>query len=330
MLKFKRIKLTILLTVILSLLLSMPVLAQIEMRVATNHAGDTPATKGLYYFRDRIAELTEGEIQISVHTGGTLGTEVETMEQLQSGALELNRVCTAHLSVFNPLMDIFSIPFLFRDQEHYLNVIFGGIGRELAATCENSNFKFLVWIYAGSRSFFNNVRPINTPDDLEGLKIRVMASEIMLETIRTLGASPTATAYAEVYSALQTGIIDGAENSPPSVYDMSHYEVAKYYSLDEHMMIPDVIVMNLDEWNKLEPVHKAIFLRVSEETQQYILEEWMKVEEEALEKIKESGTEVNTITDENKLLFIEKVAPLHDKLRGTFAGYIDRMMSVAD
>jgi len=309
------------------LLLSMTCFAEMEFKVATNHAGNTPATKGLYYFADRIEELTDGEIKISVHTGGVLGTEVETMEQLTAGALELNRVCTAHLSVFNPLMDIFSIPYLFRNQEHYLNVIFGGVGRELAATCENSGMKFLVWIYAGARSFFNNVRPINTPDDLEGLKIRVMASDIMLKTISTLGGSPTAMTYSEVYSALQTGVIDGAENSPISMDDKSFYEVVKYFSLDEHMMIPDVVVMNLEDWNKLEPLHKAIFLRVSEETQQYILEEWMAREDKSLETIKD-GAIVNTITEENKALFIEKVAPLHEELKGTFGGYIERIQSV--
>ena len=328
MFKFKRFKLTFFLTIVFFLLLSMTCFAQMEFKVATNHAGNTPATKGLYYFADRIEELTDGEIKISVHIGGVLGTEVETMEQLTAGALELNRVCTAHLSVFNPLMDIFSIPYLFKNQEHYLNVIFGGVGRELAATCENSGMKFLVWIYAGARSFFNNVRPINTPDDLEGLKIRVMASDIMLKTISTLGGSPTAMTYAEVYGALQTGVIDGAENSPISVDDKSFYEVVKYYSLDEHMMIPDVIVMNLEVWNKLDPLHKAIFLRVSEETQQYILEEWMAREEKSLERIKESGMKVNTITDENKALFIEKVALLHKELKGTFGGYIERIQSV--
>ncbi len=328
MFKFKRFKLTFFLTIVFFLLLSITVLAQMEFKVATNHAGNTPATLGLYYFADRIEELTDGEIKINVHIGGVLGTEVETMEQLAAGALELNRVCTAHLSVFNPLMDIFSIPYLFKDQEHYLNVIYGGVGRELAATCENSGMKFLVWIYAGARSFFNNVRPINTPDDLEGLKIRVMASDIMLKTISTLGGSPTAMTYSEVYSALQTGVIDGAENSPISLDDKSFYEVVDYYSLDEHMMIPDVIVMNLEDWNELEPLHKAIFLRVSEETQQYILEEWMAREEKSLEKIKEEGTIVNTITAENKALFIEKVAPLHKELKGTFGGYIERIQSV--
>jgi tripartite ATP-independent transporter DctP family solute receptor len=328
MFKFKRFKLTFVLTIVMLVLLSMTVFAQTEFRVATNHTGDTPATKGLYYFRDRIAELTDGEIQLKVYTGAVLGSEVETIEQTIGGAIEMNRVCTAHLSAFNPIMDIFSIPFLFKNKEHYLNVINGQIGQELAATCENSGFKLLVWVDGGARSFYNNERPINHPDDIKGLKIRVMTSDIMLRTIRMLDASPTTTAYAEVYSALQTGVIDGAENSPISVYDMSHYEVAKYFSLDEHMMIPDVIIISLDVWNKLDPLHKAYFLRVSEETQKYIQEEWAKTERVSLEKIKESGTEVNTISDENKALFIEKLAPLHEELKGTFGGYIDRIQSV--
>ncbi len=328
MFKFKRFKLTFFLTIVFFLLLSMTVLAQMEFKVATNHAGNTPATLGLYYFADRIEELTDGEIKIEVFIGGVLGSEVETMEQLLEGTIEMNRVSATRLGRFNPIMDVFSVPYLFRNEEHCLNVIHGDVGRELAVTCENYGVKLLTYFYTGSRSIYNTVRPINTPEDLKGLKIRVMGSELMLNTMKILGASPTTTAYAEVYTALQTGVIDGGENPPASVVDMSFYEVADYYSLNEHFAIPDVIVISKEVWDELTPIHKAIFLRVSRETEKYVQELVTTALKEALEIIIESGTKVNTITDENKALFIEKVAPLHKELKGTFGGYIERIQSV--
>ena len=332
MFKFKSFRLTFFLIIIMLLLLSMTCFAEMVFRLPHDHSGETPTTLGLYYFADRIEELTDGEIKIEVFIGGVLGSEVETMEQLLEGTIEMNRVSATRLGEFNPMMDIFSIPYLFRNEQHFLNVIRGDVGRELAATCENYGVKLLSYFYTGSRSIYNTVRPINTPDDLKGLKIRVMSSELMLNTMRVLGASPTTTAYSEVYTALQTGVIDGGENPPASVVDMSFYEVADYYSLNEHFTIPDVIVISKKVWDELEPMHKAIFLRVSRETEEYVQELVTTALKEALEIIEESGTKVNTITDENKALFIEKVAPIHEELKekGTFGGYIDRIQSVTD
>jgi len=330
MIKARNLRLMILLSFIIVMLLSMTVLAGTVFKVATNHSGLTPATKGLYYFNDRISELTNGEIKLKIYEGAVLGDEVEEIEQCLAGTIEMTRVCTGHLCNFTPMLDIFSVPYLFKNKEQYLKVINGQIGRELAATCENSGYKLLVWVDGGSRSFYNNVRPINTPEDLKGLKIRVMSSDVMLQSIKALGASPTTTSYSEVYSALQTGVIDGAENSPICVDDMKHYEVCKYYSLDEHMMIPDTIIINLDAWNSLTSIQKAAFLQVSEETQKYIQKEWTIREKISLDAIKESGTAVNAITDENKKLFIEKVEFLQEKLDKTFSGYIERIKSLTD
>ena len=332
MFKFKRFKLTFVLTIIMLLLLSMTSGAQKVFRMAHNHSGETPTTLGCYYFADRVEELTDGEIKIEVFIGGVLGSEVETMEQLLEGTIEMNRISATRLGEFNPIMDIFSIPYLFRNEQHFLNVVHGDVGRELAATCENHGVKLLSYFYTGSRSIYNKVRPINRPEDLEGLKIRVMGSELMIETMKALGASPTTTAYSEVYSALQTGVIDGAENPPASVVDMSFYEVADYYSLNEHFTIPDVIVMSKEIWDELEPMHKAIFLRVARETELYVQELVTQAIKDSLEIIEESGTKVNTLSDENKALFIEKVKPIHEELKasGIFGGYIERIQSVSE
>jgi len=306
--------------------------AQKVFRMAHNHSGETPTTLGCYYFADRVEELTDGEIKIEVFIGGVLGSEMETMEQLLEGTIEMNRVSPINLGEFAPMMGIFGVPYLFKNEQHFLDVVHGDIGQELAATCENHGVKLLSYFYTGSRSIYNKVRPINKPEDLEGLKIRVMGSELMIETMKALGASPTTTAYSEVYSALQTGVIDGGENPPASVVDMSFYEVSDYYSLNEHFTIPDLIVMSKEVWDDLEPLHKAIFLRVARETELYVHELVTQALKESLEIIEESGTKVNRVSDENKALFIEKVKPIHEELKasGTFGGYIERIQSIAD
>ena len=332
MFKFKRCKLTFILIIVMLLLLSMTSGAQKVFRMAHNHSGETPTTLGCYYFADRVEELTDGEIKIEVFIGGVLGSEMETMEQLLEGTIEMNRVSPINLGEFAPMMGIFGVPYLFKNEQHFLDVVHGDIGQELAATCENHGVKLLSYFYTGSRSIYNKVRPINKPEDLEGLKIRVMGSELMIETMKALGASPTTTAYSEVYSALQTGVIAGGENPPASVVDMSFYEVSDYYSLNEHFTIPDLIVMSKEVWDDLEPLHKAIFLRVARETELYVHELVTQALKESLEIIEESGTKVNRVSDENKALFIEKVKPIHEELKasGTFGGYIERIQSIAD
>jgi tripartite ATP-independent transporter DctP family solute receptor len=332
MFKSKSIKLTFILIIAILLLMPMTIGAEKVFRMAHNHSGETPTTLGCYHFADRVEELTDGEIKIEVFIGGVLGSEMETMEQLLEGTIEMNRVSPINLGEFAPMMGIFGVPYLFKNEQHFLDVVHGDIGRELAASCENYGVKLLSYFYTGSRSIYNKVRPINKPEDLEGLKIRVMGSELMIETMKALGASPTTTAYSEVYSALQTGVIDGGENPPASVVDMSFYEVSNYYSLNEHFTIPDLIVMSKEAWDDLEPLHKAIFLRVARETEIYVHELVVEALQESLDFIEESGVKVNTVSDENKTLFIEKVKPIHEELKasGTFGGYIERIQSIAD
>jgi tripartite ATP-independent transporter DctP family solute receptor len=331
MFKPRSFKLTVILIIAILLLMPMTIGAEKVFKMPHSHSGETPTTLGCYYFADRVEELTNGEIKIEVFIGGVLGSEVETMEQMLEGTIEMNRVSATNLAEFAPMMDIFSIPYLFKNEQHFLDVVHGDIGQELGVTCENQGVKVLSYFYTGSRSIYNRVRPINKPEDLEGLKIRVMGSELMINTMKALGASPTTTAYSEVYSALQTGVIDGGENPPASVVDMSFYEVADYYSLNEHFTIPDMIIMSKEVWDELEPLHKAIFLRVARETEIYVHELVVEALQESLEFIEESGVKVNTVSDENKALFIEKVAPIHEEIKasGTFGGYIERIQSIA-
>jgi len=297
----------------------------ISMKLASDQPATAPGEKGFKFFADRIEEETDGQIKITLYPNAVLGDIGELIPQVQAGVLEMAKTSCGWLSSFVPMVDIFSIPYLFRNKEHYWKVLDGEVGSEIANYTEAAGMKLLFWVDAGARSFYNNVRPIYTPDDLKGLKIRVMASDIMIKTMEAFGASPTTTAFAEVYSALQTGIIDGAENNPPSVDRMKHSEVAKYYSLNEHMMIPDNVVINLDVWNKLTKEQQDIFIKVGKEAQEFIKEEWARQEAEALKKISET-TIINEIPDRSA--FIEKVKPLMELVSPKFEGYIEKIQDV--
>ncbi|NQT67474.1 MAG: TRAP transporter substrate-binding protein [Actinobacteria bacterium] len=297
----------------------------ISMRLASDQPVTAPGEKGFSFFADRIKEETNGQITITLYPNAVLGSGDECVEQAQAGVLEMAKSSCANLGKFIPIMDIFSIPYLFRDKDHYWKVLDGEVGSEIADYTEEAGMKLLFWVDAGARSFYNNVRPIHTPDDLKGLKIRVMGSDIMIKTMEAFGASPTTTAFSEVYSALQTGVIDGAENNPPSVDKMKHNEVAKYYSLDEHMMIPDTLVISLDVWNKLTKEQQDIFIKVSKETQEFVKKEWAKQEVEGLKRISVT-TKINLIPD--KSAFIEAVKPLQESLSPKFEGYIEKIQAV--
>jgi len=297
----------------------------ITMKIAGDQPAAAPGEKGYSFFADRIKEETDGQIIITVYPNAVLGDNQELIEQVQAGVLEMSTASCGWLSSFVPIMDIFSLPYLFRDKEHYWKVLDGEVGREIADYVEEAGMKLLFWVDAGARSFYNNERPINTPDDLKGLKIRVMGSDIMIKTMKAFGASPTTTAFAEVYSALQTGIIDGAENNSPSIHMMKHNEVAKYYSLDEHMMIPDSLLISLNVWNRLTDEQKDIFIKVSKEAQEFVKEEWARQEEEALEVIRET-TKVNLIPD--KSAFIKAVEHLQEELSPKFEGYVEKIKAV--
>ncbi len=295
------------------------------LKISTNHSEATPASKGLAVFASEIEELTEGSVKGEIFYSSVLGSEREVMEQLKVGAVDLTHVSAGFLSAFVPIVDVFNVPYVFRSGEHYWNVLTGEVGAEIIQAIEDAGYKFLYWEESGSRSFYNNVRPIYTPDDVKGLKIRVMGSEVMLETMTTLGANPTTTAFAEVYNALQTGVIDGAENNSISVSSMKHNEVAKYYSLNEHMRIPDLVLMSTDSWNALSDAQKDAFLDAAQTAQDFVIEEWNRQESAAYDIIRET-TEINEVAD--KTIWVDAVAELHEKLSPKFGGMIEKIKAV--
>jgi len=296
-----------------------------KMRLSSNNPPGNPPTMGYEFMANRMRELSNGEIDIAVFPSGMLGSEREVTEQCRAGALEIVHVSAGFLGAFVPSVDVFNVPYLFRSHDHYWKVMNGSVGQRIASDIEKWGAKLLVWVEGGSRSFYNNVRPITKPEDLAGLKIRVMGSPVMIQAMKALGANPVTTAYAEVYSALQTHVIDGAENSPTSVASMKHNEVAKYFSLTEHLKVPDLLIMGNVSWNKLSDKDKEIFKKAAEETQEYIKKEWNRQEAINLEACRKTMT-INEVPD--KSAFINAVKPLHDELKSKFGDLIEQIKAV--
>lgn len=198
-----------------------------------------------------LNEISSGKMRIQIYPNQQLGSERECLELLQIGSLDMTKVSGAVMENFALNMRIFGLPFLFDDKEHLFRVLDGPIGKSLLKDGEDFWLKGLGYYDSGSRSFYTPDRPITTPKDLEGLKIRVQESASAFEMVKQLGGSPTPISWGELYTSIQQGVVDAAENNPPSFYLSRHYEVCKYYSIDEHTMIPDILLVSTHLWNRL-------------------------------------------------------------------------------
>ena len=255
----------------------------------TNHS----VHKGMVYFGEQLEQLSNGKFKVQIYPSQQLGTERQCLELLQIGSLDMTKVSAGVLENFAPSIRVFGIPYMFRDKEHCFNVLDGPIGKELLNGTEKFWLKGLGYYDSGSRSFYTIDKAVTHPDDLNGLKIRVMESQTAIDMVKSLGGSPTPISYGELYTSLQQGVVDGAENNPPSFYLSRHYEVCKYYILDEHTTIPDVVLMSTHLWNSLseqeqEWVQKAIDLSVIEQRRL-----WLESEQESLAAVRAAGVEVS-------------------------------------
>ena len=249
--------------------------------------------KGMLFFGERLEEISEGRFKVQIYPSQQLGTERQCLELLQIGSLDMTKVSAGVLENFSPSIKVFGIPYMFKDKEHTFRVLDGPIGDELLAGTEKYWLKGLGYYDSGSRSFYTINKPIEKPNDLEGLKIRVMESQTAIDMVKSFGGSPTPISWGELYTALQQGVVDGAENNPPSFYLSRHYEVCKYYIIDEHTVLPDVVLMSTHLWNSLNEqeqvwVQKAMDLSVIEQRRL-----WLESEMESLEAVKAAGVEVS-------------------------------------
>lgn len=258
------------------------------------HALDTNHSvhKGMVHMAERLAEYSDGQMRIDIYPSGQLGVERETVELLQIGSLAMTKVSTAPLEAFVPSMKVFSIPYLFRDRDHYFRVLDSDIGKSLLVSTEITRVRGLGYYDSGSRSFYTKDRPIRTPADLEGLKIRVMQSQTAVQMISALGGSPTPISFGEIYTALQQGVVDGAENNAPSFYLSGHYEAARYFSLDEHTAVPDILLISTRIWYSLGAQQQAWLQAAVDDSVIYQRALWKASTEEALAAVRAAGVEV--------------------------------------
>jgi len=270
-----------------------------------------PVHKGMAFMAERVAELSHGSVEIQIFPSGQLGSEPESIEQLQRGALAMVKTSAAAMEGFVPEMAVFGLPYLFDDEAHYWDVLNGEIGRELLRAGEANNVHGLCYYDSGSRSFYTVKKPILTPDDVKGLKLRVMPSKMAMDMIKTLGGGPTPIPFGELYTALQQGMIDGAENNPPSFLSARHYEVAKFYSLDEHTRIPDVLIFSKAIWDRLDPQVQRWLEQAAAESVEFQRKLWKEETEKALREVEAAGVQ---IFHPDKKPFQEATRPMYEAL----------------
>ena len=287
---------------------------QIVMRLAETHSQDYPTTQGDYEFARLVEERTNGRIKIEVYHSSQLGEERAVIEQVQFGAIDFTRVSISPLAAFANQLNALQMPYLYRDADHMWSVLRGEIGDEILASLEPSNFVGLAWYDSGSRSFYNSVREITSVADMEGLKFRVQESELMVGLVEALGAVATPMPFGEVYSALQTGVIDGAENNWPSYYSTSHYEVAEYYTLDQHTRVPEILVASKMSMDRLSQEDQEIIKQAARDSIDYQIEQWANFVQVAEEAVRANGNTITELSPGAYADFQEAMQPLYDNL----------------
>lgn len=268
--------------------------------------------KAMVKMGEDLAQLSDGKLKLEIYPSQQLGTERQCLELLQIGSLDMTKVSVGVLENFAPKMKVLGLPFLFRDREHSFTVLDGPIGQQLLNEGEQYWLKGLGYYDAGSRSFYTKDKPVNTPEDLAGQKIRVMESVTAMDMVSDLGGSPTPISWGELYTALQQGVVDGAENNPPSFYLSRHYEVAKYYTLDEHTVLPDVLLAGTYLWDKLTSEEQGWLKQAVETSVVYQRKLWLEAENEALEAVQKAGVQ---IIRPDKTLFSDKIKDSFDKYK---------------
>lgn len=303
------------------------VVPEFVLTYAENQAEDYPTTQGAYKFAELVNQRTDGKIEIQVNAGGTLGDERSVIEQLQFGGVDFARVSLSPLAEFVPKLNVLQMPYLYTGPEHMWRVLEGKIGDDFMNSFGGSDLIPLSWYDAGARNFYNSVRPIEKLEDIQGMNIRVQESELMVDTIEALGASPVPMAYGDVYSGLQTGKIDGAENNWPSYESTRHYEVARYYTIDEHTRVPEMQLVAQATWDKLSPEYQNIIRECAQESAKYERQLWQDREKISEQKVREAGCVITELSAGEKERFQEAVLPMYELYCADYMDIIDQIVA---
>ena len=299
-----------------------------EFRAADTQNEDYPTVQALRYMGSLIAESSGGRHQIRVFHSRQLGEEKETIEQTRVGAIDLNRTNVAPIGAFVPAMNVLAMPFLFRSIDHLQKVLDGPIGSEILNSFEPFGFVGLAFYDSGARSIYNSVRPVRSIADMKGLRLRVQQSELMSDMIRALGAEPVELPYGQVLTGLSTRLIDGAENNWPSFVTTDHYKYAGFYTLTEHTMSPEVLVMSRTAWESLSSEDRVIFRDAARRSSQFMHEKWRDLELQSRRRAEAAG--VTIVTDIDRKPFEAAMAEIYAKMQSdpALAELIDRIRRV--
>jgi len=262
------------------------------IRLAHSMSTTHPVHLGMVKMSELVHEYSAGKMKVIVYPNSQLGTERETLEMLQIGSIGITKVTSAVLENFIPEFRVFSLPYLFRDMEHVYQVLDGEIGQELQLAGQEVWLRGLTYYDSGARSFYSRNKPIHSPSDLNGMKVRVMESQMAISMIQTMGGSPTPIPLGELYTALQQGVVDAAENNLPSFLTLRHYEVARYLSIDEHSVLPDVLLISTHIWDDLSQEEQTWLQQAANDSAVYQRELWIRAEKEALKIVEEDGVTI--------------------------------------
>jgi len=311
-----KVLILIFLALSISFISSACVLKKTHRTLKLAHVLDTqhPVHKALCFLAEEVEKKSDGKLRIEIYPGGQLGQERELIELLQIGSLAMTKVSTAPLESFVPEMKVLGIPYIFRNDEHRWNVLKGNIGQALLCSGEEYFLRGLCFYDAGSRSFYTKKTPVYSPEDLKGLKIRVMKSATSVNMIKAMGGSPTPIPWGELYTALQQGVVDGAENNPPSFYLSHHYEVCQFYTLDEHTAVPDILLISTVVWNKLTEKEQKWLQQAADESVELQRKLWRQACQKALKEVEKAGVR---IISPDKSSFIQAAKKMHDSYKGT-------------
>jgi len=297
------------------------------LKASDVHAAGYPTVVAVENLGKKLEQATNGRISVQMYPSMQLGGEKEAIEQAQIGAIAFARVSVGALGPVVDDLNVFNMPYVFRNTAHMQHVIDGPIGQELLDKVTNSGKGLigLCWMDAGARNFYNTKKPIKSVADLKGLKVRVIGNPIFVDMANAMGGNGVAMGYDQVFSALQTGVVDGAENNPPSFVFDNHYQVAKFYTVDEHLIVPEMLVFSKKAWDGLSKEDQALLVKLAKEAQQEERKLWEAYERQAMDKAKAAGIQIIEVSGAEKKAFQDAVKPVWDKYGPKYAATVKRI-----
>lgn len=297
----------------------------VTLKAGYNTVRQYPHARAIERFVNRVAERTGENLQIQTFPSEQAGNERQMLDAIILGNLDIAKVSTGVISTVVPEFGVFDLPYVFRDLNHMMATIKSKVGQDLVAKLEARNVKVLFWMEQGTRSFYTASKPVRTPSDLKGMKIRTIASPVMVDTINALGASATPMGFGDLYLGLKSGVVDGAENAPDAIWYAKHYEVAKYFTITNHFRTPVVVVMNKAKFDALPPEYKEIIMVTGQETQDWAGTLYSQVSAALMSSLKKAGM---TIIDADEQAFRKAVEPVYAKDGEKFAAQLKAIRDI--